>query len=660
MLRFHGFHIGYINPWSLWSYATVLACILAGAPPASGQNLIQNSDFELPPFAPSSDVSSWVVGGTGAVHSIDEGATTPVRSAALSVGEDSEGTTLSQTFPTLAGQIYTVDFDAGIFGQPTGNPLQLNVQVTGSSTLLNEIVTPALIPTFTPSAVFFTHYHFTFTANSTSATIRFTDIGLGNASADTLVDTVIVRPNYNLLNNGDFEAAPFDTPGSVSGWTVTGPIADRGSQGAAGGTHAAAFNAGGDSSGNTLSQGFTTVAGKTYRLEFYAGVFGYLDNNAMAQQLAVDVIGAGTVLSQTVTPPVQGTNDPRLVRFQHYEFTFVANSSNATLRFTDIGTGNSIADIMLDTVSLTPESIQLLNGDFEMGPFDIFGVTGWTISGNGRVENKMQGSTTPSHSAAFGTGGSSQGNILSQTLSTIAGRQYMLDFDSGVFGQRTGPPLQMNVQLLGNGTVLNQTITPPDAFTFTASLVTFKHYRYVFTANSASTILQFQDIGTGNAAADPLIDSVSLQLLAPPTFFNWQNQNFTTGQMNDPATCDWSSDPDKDGIRNGFEYFFFTNPLAGIKITEPPMLPQVGIVTSGGSKYFALTYRRPIGFSGSPENVAVSDVLAAWDESGSQVEVVNGPTLTGDGLTETVTVQLTAPVNVGPVPKKFFRLELTH
>ena len=662
MLSLCRFHINHIFRWNLWILAVSLALTSAAFQPASAQSLLQNGEFELPPFAPSTDVTNWTVGGTGDVHSIDEGATTPVHAAALSVGHDSEGTTISQSFPTLIGQSYTVDFDAGVFGQPTGNPLQLNVQATGSVTLLDQTVTPALIPTFTPAAVFFTHYQFTFTADTTMSTIQFMDIGLGNGSADTLVDTVVVRANNNILSNGDFETAPFDTMGTVSGWTVSGnnAVADRGSQGSAGGAHAASFSAGGDSSGNILSQSFTTVSGKTYSLEFYAGVFGLPDNNATPQQLDLQVIGSGTVLSQILTPPVQGTNDPSLVRFQRYQFLFVANSATTTLRFVDIGTGNSVADIMLDTVSVIPESIQVLNGDFEMGPFDtMMMITGWTVSGNGRLESKIQGATTPTHSAAFGTGGSSQGNVLSQAFSTIPGRQYTLDFDSGVFGQRTGPRLQMNVQLVSDGAVLNQTITPPDAFTFTPAQVTFQHYRYVFTANSGASTLRFQDIGTGNAAADPLIDSVTLQLMPPRTFTYWQSQRFTPAQLNDPAVSDWTSDPDRDGIRNGFEYFFFTNPLTGIPITEPPMLPQVSIMTSGPSRYLTLTYRRPIGFTGTPEVVGVSDSLSSWDESGNQVEIISGPTLTGDGVTETLTVRLITPINQGPIPKKFLRLELT-
>src|SRR3954466_6953485 len=132
---------------------------------ASAQNVIQNGDFEAPPFAPSSLVTNWTVGGTGHVHSITEGSTTGTHSIALSVGHDSEGTIISQTFPTAAGEVYRVDFDSAVFGTPSSAPLQLNVHITGSGTLLNQTVTPPAALTFDPDQVIFAHFYFTFTAN---------------------------------------------------------------------------------------------------------------------------------------------------------------------------------------------------------------------------------------------------------------------------------------------------------------------------------------------------------------------------------------------------------------------------------------------------------------------------------------------------------------
>ena len=53
--------------------------------------------------------------------------------------------------------------------------------------------------------------------------------------------------------------------------------------------------------------------------------------------------------------------------------------------------------------------------------------------------------------------------------------------------------MQLRVQVLGSGTLADQTLTPPDAFTWTPSAVTFQHYRVTFTANSTTTTLRFVD-----------------------------------------------------------------------------------------------------------------------------------------------------------------------
>lgn len=138
-------------------------------------------------------------------------------------------------------------------------------------------------------------------------------------------------------------------------------------------------------------------------------------------------------------------------------------------------------------------------------------MAGWTVSG--RVLNGSEGATTPSHAAVFTAGGNSQGDLLSQSFSTVAGRTYAVDFDAGIFGQRSGPPLQLRVEILGAGTLINQLITPPDAFTYNALLVQFQHYRIVFTANSATTTLRFTSVGGGNAGADQIVDTVVVTVL---------------------------------------------------------------------------------------------------------------------------------------------------
>src|ERR1051325_9303778 len=157
---------------------------------ASGQNLVTNGDFETAPYATANTVTSWTVTpSTGGVSEAAEGATTSTHSAAFTP----KGAALSQALTTTSGQSYSLDFDAGIFGTKTGS-VQIRVQALGNanSSLLDQTISPPAAGTTTPANVTFQHYHFTFTADSASTTLKFTDTRSSNSTCDNLVDTVSV------------------------------------------------------------------------------------------------------------------------------------------------------------------------------------------------------------------------------------------------------------------------------------------------------------------------------------------------------------------------------------------------------------------------------------------------------------------------------------
>jgi hypothetical protein len=511
-------------------FRKVIPLLLAGAlafnfgVSARAQNLLQNPNFEEPPHAPedqSNTVTDWIVGGTADIHSgpSNEGSTTPAYSAVLNVGQDSEGTTLSQSFATTVGTVYKVEFDAGIFGVRGGGPLRLEVQVLGSGTLLNETVTPPYNGNFNPAS--FQHYSYTFTADSTTTTLQFKDIGLANSSADTLIDTVSVVPIPPILANGNFEAPPYNTPSTVTSWTVSGNGRIRALvEGSTSPTHSAAFNEGSNSQGNILSQSFGTVVGQAYTVGFDAGIYGQPTGSPL--KLRVQTLGTGTVLDQTVTPPSAGTFDPNLVLFQHYEFTFLANSASTTLQFSDIGLGNASADTLVDTafVRVQPSSCRLANDDFEEPPYDIPGtVSDWTVIGN-VADASAQGATSGTHAAALSAGGSSEGNVLSQTFSTISGVAYQVNFDTGVYGTpEGGSTLQLRTEVIGTATHIDEIITPPVAGSLNPDWIVFDHHQFTFTADSSTTTVRFSDIGLGNSASDVMVDAVCIVLapVATPT-----------------------------------------------------------------------------------------------------------------------------------------------
>jgi hypothetical protein len=171
------------------SKLTLLFICLASLSVARAQNVIVNGNFDEPPPNMDGTVTSWDV--TGHVAAVTgQGSTTSDQAAALSVSGSFEGDMLAQTFTTTIGQKYTLDLDAGVFGEPTEGPLSLQIQVTGGSTLVNDTVQPPNNNDFNPAP--FDHLSYMFTADSTSTTLKFTDSGSGNLNADVMVDTVSV------------------------------------------------------------------------------------------------------------------------------------------------------------------------------------------------------------------------------------------------------------------------------------------------------------------------------------------------------------------------------------------------------------------------------------------------------------------------------------
>src|SRR5689334_14870178 len=179
----------------------IITCALFGfIAVAEGQNLLTNGDFETPATTPS-PIPGWTLSGTSQIKEEMEGATSGTHDAAFNIGHDSQGSVLSQSFATTAGHTYLLSFDAGIFGQPTGTlSLQVMVIGSGNQTLASRTVIPPNANTFTPGAVTFRHYQTTFTANSSTTVLQFTDQGAGNLDADTILDTVAVTEIPTLPN----------------------------------------------------------------------------------------------------------------------------------------------------------------------------------------------------------------------------------------------------------------------------------------------------------------------------------------------------------------------------------------------------------------------------------------------------------------------------
>jgi hypothetical protein len=154
-------------------------------------NLITDGDFSGGPSFPG-----WsVVGGFDSIVWSYNIETPPNTAAAVfNSGDTTPDGVLSQTFDTVSGDTYALQFDYGSFyGNWYTPPQSMGVTVTNSG--LNLIVGSLPINFNNPIDPPMTTYTFDFTATSTSSTLIFTDQFFNNTySEDGVIANVSVTP----------------------------------------------------------------------------------------------------------------------------------------------------------------------------------------------------------------------------------------------------------------------------------------------------------------------------------------------------------------------------------------------------------------------------------------------------------------------------------
>ncbi|MDB6079053.1 MAG: carbohydrate binding module family protein, partial [Akkermansiaceae bacterium] len=241
---------------------------------------------------------------------------------------------VTQTLATSVGGKYAVLFDYGGFGA-AGQPQVLRVEILDGSTVLATRDVQAYGPgSYDGDDTVMTGYALPFTATSTSAVVRFTDLTTlaNSAGSDGILDGVsnsLIAP----ITNGSFET------GSLSGWTAASTDANPAAvqvlsyQGVSNGTYAAAFGTGNVAGNAVLSQTLTTVPGVHYAVPFDYGGFGA---SGAPQQLRIEALDGSTVLATVdVTATGPGSYVGSATVFTRYTFDFLAASTTTTLRFTD-------------------------------------------------------------------------------------------------------------------------------------------------------------------------------------------------------------------------------------------------------------------------------------------------------------------------------------
>jgi hypothetical protein len=171
--------------FDLRAIALAAAASLALAAPASAANLLVNGDFE------TGDLAPWLgVGQVGVNAESDYTAccgfvTSHPDNHVASFGSGGKGPaeSLSQSFNSILGQLYTLSFDLGAVGSSNTNTTVVTVGVASQTYTLSGI------PNFDSA---FNHYSLDFVGVGAPTAVTFSVSSFFNDDVDTVLDNVSV------------------------------------------------------------------------------------------------------------------------------------------------------------------------------------------------------------------------------------------------------------------------------------------------------------------------------------------------------------------------------------------------------------------------------------------------------------------------------------
>lgn len=332
---------------------------------------------------------------------------------------------------------------------------------------------------------------------------------LGGKTSETALLEVV---DLGVISNGGFEDGAQD-------WTSSGNLAyESGSDDAFAGDSFVIFNNGQTTPDGLLFQSVPTVSGQSYRLEFALGTRG---SNSQPQRLGVAVAGTQTLLSEVLE--IYGQSGGAY-GWATVGFTFIADSDETTITFSDLSPTGLNIDLLLDAVVVTPQlpEGELLNGSFENG-YD-----GWLAGGNqALVSEPPYAATDGAVLLVFNGGDAAPDGTISQQFATIPGETYLLDFDLGVLAGATGEQ-RMRVRVSGAGTLLDEVMSLQGA---AGGDPEFTSFSLSFTADAETAELTFEDISPTTEFIDLLLDHVRVRPESGPQA-RLQNGGFEEGLVN--------------------------------------------------------------------------------------------------------------------------------
>ncbi|MES2660456.1 MAG: Ig-like domain-containing protein, partial [Verrucomicrobiota bacterium] len=413
---------------------------------AATANLVANGSFETGSPAHVGTLDDWTVsappatGPFGYLADATIEATDADRLAVFNGGGRAFGASISQTFSTVPGQVYRLSYDVGIAGTALQQQ-RLRAEVNGETH--DEDVTAA-----GPSSVWVAKTY-TFTATLATTTLTFTDMS-GSLESGLATGCDLLLDDVRLAIE----------PGNAY------PVA--------------------------VNDSYSTD--KNITLNVVAP--GVLANDTDFESDPLTAILVAAPSHGSVTLETDGS-------FSYIPTTGYVGSDSFTYKVNDTHSDSNVATV---SITVTAPIINLVaNGSFEQGsPANFGSLDSWNVveseasAAVGYVDDGTYTAVDPVRLALFNRGGRMFGSTISQTLVTIPGQAYQLDFYVGVVGVAGR---KQSLQMTVNGTAL--LLSPaPDILTAGPGAAIWHPRSYTFVADSAATVLTFLDNSGSPAVGD--------------------------------------------------------------------------------------------------------------------------------------------------------------